>query len=337
MAAPRAAILGCLGPVLAPEERAFFRDADPWGFILFARNVADPDQVRRLVSDLREAVGRHAPVLIDQEGGRVARLRPPHWTGWAPLLEEMAAGDGEGARLAALWLRFRLIAAELHALGIDVNCMPIADLPAPGAHPVIGNRALGTHPLEVAVRGREVARGLMAGGVLPVLKHLPGHGRAGADSHEALPVVTATREELAADFLPFRHLRDLPLGMTAHVTYTALDPGACATLSPRAVATIREEIGFAGLLMTDDLGMGALSGAFGDRARAALAAGCDVLLHCNGEPAEMAAILAETPRLAGAARARAEAAEAARRPPEPFDEAAARAALAARTAGLAHA
>lgn len=330
MAEPRAIILGCAGPVLDPAEAAFLGAADPWGFILFARNVEAPAQLRRLVAALREAVGRDAPVLIDQEGGRVARLRPPHWRDWTPPMDFAAGFPDEAAVLEGIFLRYRLIAEELAALGIDVDCVPVADLPVPGAHPVIGSRAFATDPLRVALRAREAAAGLRAGGVLPVLKHLPGHGRAGADSHEALPVVEAPRALLAAtDFLPFRHLRDLPLGMTAHVTFTAIDPAAPATLSAACIRAIREEIGFGGLLMSDDLSMGALGGPLGQRAARALAAGCDLVLHCNGDRAEMEACLAETPRLAGPALERARAAEAARQPPEPFEAGAALARLAA--------
>ena len=323
---PRAAILGLSGRGLDAAERAFLRDADPWGLILFGRNVADPGQVARLVAEARDALGRAAPVLIDQEGGRVARLTPPHWRAWPSVAADAARGP------EALTLRYRLIAAELHALGIDVDCMPLLDLPAPGADPIIGDRALGAEPETVAARGRAVCAGLLAGGVLPVIKHLPGHGRAPADSHAALPVVGADRATLAAtDFAAFRALADQPLGMTAHVLYTALDPDRPATLSPACIAAIRREIGFEGLLMSDDLSMGALDGPMGPRAAAALAAGCDVVLHCNGDRGEAEAVLAETPALAGRAAERAAAAEAARRPPAPDDLAA----LATRYAALA--
>ena len=329
MPAPRAAILDCAGPVPSPDECAFFRDADPWGFIVFARHVRDPAQLSRLTGELREAVGRDAPILVDQEGGRVARLRGPHWRDWPRLPDLVAALPPEGAA-RALGLQFGLIAHELRAVGLDVNCMPIADVAGPGTHPIIADRALGTDPVQVAANARAVAEALLAGGVLPVLKHLPGHGAARADSHLTLPTVDAPLDALRArDFAAFRPLADLPLGMTAHVVYPALDPEAPATLSPACIAASRDDIGFDGLLMTDDMAMGALTGPMGARARDALAAGCDMLLLCNSDRADQAALLAETPRLSGRALTRAEAALAARRPPAPFDPAEAEAALAA--------
>ncbi len=306
--AARAVILGCSGPTLGPAERRFFADADPWGFILFGRNIETPAQVARLTADLREAVGRDAPILIDQEGGRVARLRAPTWREWVPALEECARLPGVGLRARAMHLRYRLIAAELRALGIDVNCAPVLDLARDETHGVLRNRCYGGDPAEVAAIGRAVAEGLLAGGVLPVMKHMPGQGRAALDSHQALPVVEATRAELAADFAPFRALADLPMAMTGHVVYAAFDRDAPATLSPTMVRLMREEIGFDGLLMTDDVSMRALTGDFADRVARAMGAGCDVVLHCNGEPAEMAPVVAATPRLAGRALARAEAA-----------------------------
>lgn len=321
--APRAAILGCSGPVLDPDERAFLRDADPWGFILFSRNVATPDRLRRLVADLRDAVGRAAPVLIDQEGGRVSRLRPPIAREWPDPLDEMTPLRDPVRRERAMWLRYRLIAHDLHALGIDANCAPLVDVATASTHPFLRSRCYSDSPTEVARLGRAVADALLAGGVLPVVKHIPGHGRAGADSHVLLPVVEADAGTLAAtDFLPFRALADLPLAMTAHCVYAALDRERPATLSPAVIAAIRGTIGFGGCLMTDDLSMGALSGPMGRRARDAIAAGCDLLLHCNADRDEMAAMLAETPRLEGEAAMRAEHALAARRPPEPADPAA---------------
>jgi beta-N-acetylhexosaminidase len=325
MTAPRAAILGCAGPRLAPSERAFLAEADPWGLILFARNVETPDQLRALTGDLRAALGRDAPIFTDQEGGRVARLRGPHWRDWAPL-PALARALAPAALDEALRLRFRLIAHELRAAGLDGDCMPIADVAQPDADPIIATRALGDEPGPVALRARAVADALLKGGVLPVVKHLPGHGRATADSHETLPAVDAPLDLLRrTDFAAFAALADLPLGMTAHVVYAALDPSGPATTSAPAIRAIREEIGFDGLLMTDDLSMKALSGGMAERARASLAAGCDVILHCNGDRAEMEAALSETPPLAGRARARAEAALAARRAPAPFDAAAAQA------------
>ncbi|GMG83715.1 glycoside hydrolase family 3 N-terminal domain-containing protein [Paralimibaculum aggregatum] len=319
--AASAAIYGLSGLRLTDAERAFLAAAQPWGLILFARNVAAPDQVRALLAEARAACGRHVPVFIDQEGGRVARLRPPHWRAWGPPAAE---GPGPAGR-ERLGLRMRLIAAELAALGIDGNCAPMLDLAAPGAHEIVSSRVLADSPEEIAARGLIVAEALLAGGVLPVIKHIPGHGRARADSHAELPVVAAPRAALEADFAPFRALAGLPLAMTAHVVYTAIDPALPATLSPACIRLIREEIGFAGALMSDDIGMAALSGAMGERAAAALAAGCDLVLHCSGEMDEMRAVAAAVPRLSGEALARVQAAEAARRAPEPFDIAAAEA------------
>ncbi len=323
--AARAAILGLAGTGLTPGERRFFAEAAPWGFILFARNVESPAQVRRLTASLRDAVGRDAPVLIDQEGGRVARLRPPHWRQWRPVLRLFDGAD-EGRALEAARLRYRIIAEELRAVGVDVDCMPLLDVPAPGGHEIIGDRALGADAAAVARRGKAVCEGLRAGGVLPVIKHLPGHGRAGADSHHELPRVDAPLAALeATDFAAFRPLAQEALGMTAHVVYEAIDPENCATLSPAAIRAIRESIGFGGLLMTDDLSMQALAGSMTERTTRSLAAGCDVVLHCNGDMAEMEEIAACTPLLAGEAARRAARAEAARRAPEPCDIAAAEA------------
>ena len=335
--APIAAIFGASGPELLASERAFFAEADPWGFILFGRNVREPDQLRRLIDGMRGSVGRRAPVLIDQEGGRVARLGPPHWRHWGPV-RRLFDGEDEEAALEAVRLRYRIIAAELAALGIDVDCAPLLDVAAPEGHGVIGDRALGETPDAVARRGRAVCNGLRAGGVLPVVKHLPGHGRAPTDSHLGLPLVTAPRQALeAADFAAFRPLAGEALGMTAHVVYAAIDRQSCATLSAAAIDVIRREIGFDGLLMTDDLSMGALSGPMGARAAAALAAGCDMILHCNGDMAEMRAVAAAVPRLSGAAARRAARAEAERGPAEEIDLAAAEARYAELTGESAHA
>ena len=325
-----ACILGCSGPILTPEEAAFFREARPWGFILFARNVETPDQVRRLTASLREVDGRpDAPILIDQEGGRVQRLRPPHWPSYPPgrAYGELDGGDPllrrEIARLGA-----RLIAHDLAALGINVDCAPVLDVPDPLGHEIIGDRAYGRTAQEVASLGRAVAEGLIAGGVLPVIKHIPGHGLAKTDSHLELPVVEADLEELdARDFAPFRVLSDMPMAMTAHVIYSALDPGRPATTSRTVISqAIRGAIGFQGLLMSDDLSMKALSGDFAQRARAPLAAGCDVVLHCNGDMAEMTAVLAGTKVLKGKAAQRAsQALGRLAAVPEPFDVTEARA------------
>jgi beta-N-acetylhexosaminidase len=320
----RAFIAGCSGLELTPDEAAFFREADPWGFILFRRNVDSPDQVRALCASLRETVGRSdAPVLIDQEGGRVQRMGPPHWPKYPPgsaygrMYAEDPTARREIARLGA-----RLIAHDLRAVGINVDCVPVLDVPVAGAHDVIGDRAYGKDPDIVAVLGRAAAEGLLAGGVLPVIKHIPGHGRAFADSHLALPVVDTPRAELEAhDFAPFRILADMPLAMTAHVVYTALDPERPATTSPTVMAGIvRGHIGYDGLVMSDDLSMQALTGTFRERAEASFAAGCDVALHCNGRMDEMAAVAEASPVLAGDALRRAQAALARiRHAPEPLD------------------
>lgn len=305
--AARAVIFGLSGPDLTPAEAAFFAEADPWGFILFARNVDTPERLQRLTGELRAAVGRDAPILVDQEGGRVQRLGPPHWQAWEPVRDVCEAARDETTLMATLGERYRAIAAELMAVGIDVDCVPVLDVPRPNAHPIIGDRAFGRSAAEVALRGREAAQGLLDGGVLPVIKHLPGHGRALHDSHQDLPRVTAPLEELrASDFPPFRALRDMPLGMTAHIVYDAIDPDACATLSPAAIRLIRDELGFDGALMTDDLSMKALSGPMAARAEGALAAGCDLVLHCNGDMAEMTEIAGAVPGLTGQGAARCE-------------------------------
>jgi beta-N-acetylhexosaminidase len=315
-----AAIFGCAGLTLSAEEKAFFRDADPWAFILFARNVADPAQVAALVADLRACVGRDAPLMIDQEGGRVARLKAPHWREWPWMSDLLARGLPQANIHVALRVRFRLIAAELHALGIDVNCMPMVDVIAPGADKIITTRALGEDPGLVARRGALIAEALMEGGVLPVVKHVPGHGRALVDSHAELPRVNARREQLReVDFAPFRALAHLPMMMTAHVIYAAIDADNCATHSARCIDAIRGDIGFHGLLMTDDLGMGALTGDFRHRAETSFTAGCDIGLHCSGNMREMVAVMTGTPRLTGPALSRARAAEHARCAPAPCD------------------
>ncbi len=320
--AVRAFITGVSGTKLAAKERDFLRESEPWGFILFGRNISTPAQVRRLTEECREAVGWNAPVLIDQEGGRVQRLGPPHWPLYPPGALFGRLYDRDCATgLAAAGLGARLIASDLKSLGIDVNCMPVADVPARGANPIIGDRAYGRAPDPVAARGGAVAAGLLAGGVLPVLKHLPGHGRARADSHLRLPVVKTPRDELeACDFAAFRGLSRLPLGMTAHVIFSAFDPVAPATTSATIVdEVIRGLIGFEGLLMSDDIGMAALSGTTSERTRAVYAAGCDVVLHCNGNLKEMEQVAAEACVLEGAAGKRAKAALSARLEPEEFD------------------
>lgn len=333
-----AAILGCSGQGLSREEQAFFRDVRPWGFILFARNVENPDQVRRLVEDLRASVDRpDAPVLIDQEGGRVQRLGPPHWRRYPPgrAYGELPANDlllqREIARLGA-----RLLAHDLAELGINVDCVPVLDVPVAGAHDVIGDRAYAKTPEGVARLGRAACEGLIAGGVLPVVKHIPGHGRAKADSHLDLPVVETSYDELDAwDFAPFKMLSDMPMAMTAHVVYSAVDPRRPATTSRTAMRkVVRGALGFDGLVMSDDLSMKALGGDFASRAKASLAAGCDVVLHCNGDMDEMRAVIAGTRELSGQAARRAKAALARlAKLPEPLDLEAARARFDAAFAG----
>ena len=302
---------------LTPREADFFRDADPWGFILFARNVEAPDQVRALTAALRETVGRDAPVFIDQEGGRVQRMGPPHWRDWAPPLDD-ATRAGLFAE-QAFALRYRIISEELRAVGIDGNCVPCADLARPETHPFLKNRCYGETVETVARLGIAAAGASLAAGVLPVLKHIPGHGRATVDSHGEVPRVAAPLDDLRqTDFAAFGALAFNPAGMTAHVIYDALDdrPG---TLSPVVIELIRNEIGFAGLLMTDDISMGALSGSVGERSEAAIAAGCDLVLHCNGEMGEMEEVASAAGRLSDAGETRAEAALAAKGSAVPGD------------------
>jgi len=312
--APRAVILGCTGEELNPEERRFFGAADPLGFILFRRNCRDPAQVRNLVASLRQAIGRDdAPILIDQEGGRVARLGPPHWRRYPSAGRLGSLPDPQAA--AAARLGARLIADDLRGLGITVNCLPVLDLPVTGADRVIGDRAYGNEPSRVASLGRAVCEGLLEGGVLPVIKHIPGHGRARVDSHHACPVVETGADELShTDFAPFRALATMPWAMTAHIVYMAIDPTAPATLSEHVISqAIRGEIGFNGVLVSDDLSMQALGGEVAERAARALAAGCDLVLHCNGDPREMEAIAAATGPISARAAARLAQAEGVRR------------------------
>lgn len=306
---PRAIVLGCAGTELSADERDFFRDADPLGFILFRRNCDSPSQVRSLVADLRASIGRSdAPVLIDQEGGRVARLRPPHWPAHPPagVIGALALRD-RAAGLEAARINGRLLAHMLRSLGITVDCAPVCDVPVEGAHDIIGDRAFGRDPVLVADLSRAMAEGMLAGGVLPIIKHIPGHGRAFADSHAELPVVDAPRAALeATDFAPFRALADLPLAMVAHVVLTAVDPTAPASTSATVISDVVRgpSIGFDGLLFSDDLSMGALRGTMAERTRAVLAAGCDVALHCNGEMPDMVEAVRVTPILSDEAARR---------------------------------
>jgi beta-N-acetylhexosaminidase len=329
MSESKAMILGASGVRLTPDETAFYRDQRPWGFILFARNVSETEQVRDLIASMRDCVGRpDAPVFVDQEGGRVQRLRPPLAPNYphASALGELYGRD-RAAGLRAAWLMSRLHAFDLACHGFSADCLPVLDVPAPGAHDVIGNRAYSNDPQAVIALGRAAAEGLMAGGILPVMKHIPGHGRAGADSHLALPRVDASLDELRAhDFVPFKALAGLPMAMTAHVVYAAIDTENPSTTSARVIREIiRGEIGFDGLLMSDDVSMKALSGDFSSRAAAILAAGCDIVLHCNGVMDEMRAVAQRVPDLTGIAAMRAERALAARGTADETDELAARA------------
>jgi beta-N-acetylhexosaminidase len=327
----RAFITGVSGPELSAAERDFIRAECPWGFILFKRNIETPAQVTRLINEFREEIGRpDAPVLIDQEGGRVQRLGPPNWPIYpAGAVFGRLYDIDPAAGLAAARLSARLIAADLDEVGVSVDCLPLADVPVSGANAVIGERAYGTEPAKVAAIARAVTEGLEEGGVLPVLKHIPGHGRATADTHFSLPVVDTSREELEqSDFAPFRALADLSMAMTAHVVFSALDPAQPATTSATIIdEVIRGLIGFQGLLMSDDVSMNALAGSISDRTRALLAAGCDMVLHCNGKLEEMHEVARVTPELSGKALARAGRALLSRKAPQPFDRVKARAEL----------
>jgi beta-N-acetylhexosaminidase len=336
--AAQAFITGLSGTVIASEERAFLREASPFGLILFKRNIIDSPQLKELIEEFRAICVSDTSFLFYQEGGRVQRMWPPHWPVYPPgadygeLYRRDPACGVRAARLGA-----RLMAADLAAVGITVDCLPVADVPVAGADQVIGDRAYGDTAHQVAVIAAAVAAGLQAGGVLPVVKHLPGHGRAAADSHSDLPVVTADRRTLeTTDFAAFMPLAALPFGMTAHVVFTALDPGLPATTSAIMIAqVIRGFIGFSGALMSDDVSMGALSGPIAERVRQSLAAGCDLVLHCNGKLAEMQEVAANCPELDGAALQRTARALASRRAPEAIDLDAARAEFAQLVSGRA--
>jgi beta-N-acetylhexosaminidase len=328
----KAFITGLSGTTLTAAERDFIRAERPWGFILFRRNIETPAQVAALTAEARQVLGEaDAPVLVDQEGGRVQRFRPPNW----PLYPAGAAFGqlydiDPALGLAAARLSARLIAADLTEVGVTVDCLPLADVPIPGADDVIGDRAYGEEPRKVAAVARAVTAGLEQGGILPILKHIPGHGRATADSHLSLPVVDTPKAELERiDFAAFKPLADLPMAMTAHVVFSAIDPAHPATTSATMIErVIRGLIGFQGLLMSDDVGMHALAGSFAERTKASLAAGCDMVLHCSGVLEEMHQVARETPELSGKALARAKAAQASRKAPaKPFDRVAARAEL----------
>lgn len=312
-----AAIFGPEGPEVTDWEIGFFREMQPLGFIVFARNIENPDQLRRLTHDLRDTVGRDTPILIDQEGGRVQRMRAPHWREYLPALDQM---DRASDPLRAHWIRNRLIAAELHDVGIDANCAPLADIAEDATHPFLQNRLYGRDVASVVAAARVCAEAHLAGGVLPVLKHIPGHGRAAIDSHLRLPQVDAPRAELdTQDFAPFKALNDIAMGMSAHIVFSDIDPSAPATTSPKMMEVIRKDIGFDGLLMTDDLSMEALSGTVAERSTAAIKAGCDLILHCNGEADEMQAVAKAAGQMTDQAMARANRALDQRKPPENID------------------
>lgn len=330
-----AAIYACAGHRLSADEKAFFADADPWGFIVFRRNVDTPDQMRALTAEMRDTVGWHCPILIDQEGGRVQRMGPPHWPKYPPGDAYLKATNDPLAARELARLGGRLMANDLHAVGINVDCAPVLDVPVPGAHDIIGDRAYARDPETVAQLGRATAEGLLAGGVLPVIKHMPGHGRAFADSHKELPTVHADLDTLDAwDFAPFKALSDMPIAMSAHIVFTAIDRKRPATTSKKAIRFMRERLGFEGLLLSDDLMMNALSGTLTERAGAALKAGCDLVIHWTGDLGEMRQVAEGVGKLKGKAARRAEAALGRIvHTPEPLDETEARARFAALLTG----
>ena len=335
----RAFVCGCAGPRLSPIEAEFIAKAQPWGLILFKRNVETPDELRALAQEFRAAVGRaDAPVLIDQEGGRVQRMKPPHWPAYPAATDFDAKISDPSRALRAAGLTARLIAHDLRKVGVTINCAPVLDVAEPGTHEVIGSRAYSSDPARVAEFGRVVCEAFKAGGVAPVVKHIPGHGRARVDSHLELPIVSASLAELEArDFAPFKQLRDMPMAMSAHVVYRAIDPDRPATTSAAVVASImRGAIGFDGLILSDDLSMKALQGGFADRTRRVFAAGLDIALHCNGDLAEAGEVAGAAPLLSGIAMRRAEAAlECVRAGPQPFNVEEARAQLQALMAAAA--
>ena len=296
----QAAIYGLEGLELNDAERSFFRDANPSGYVLFKRNCEDPDQVLRLTNSLRDLSGRpDVPILIDQEGGRVARMRPPNWPAFPPAerFDELYA-LAPSAAIEAVRSNCRAIALVLRAAGVNVNALPLLDVRQQGASDIIGDRSFGANPMQVAALGRAALDVMASAGVVGIIKHIPGHGRALVDSHKELPVVPASADELETDLEPFERLSTAPMGMTAHVVYTAWDPDHPATLSPTVIGDIiRGRIGFDGFLMSDDLGMEALQGDFGTRAAGVVAAGCDVALHCSGKMEEMEAVASSVPAL----------------------------------------
>ena len=330
MSEPRACILSVSGSALTPDEAQLLANANPWGVILMGRSCVSPGQVRQLVDDIWAAIGRPALIFIDQEGGRVRRLKPPNWPEFpAPARYGRIFERDQDLGLEAVWLGHRLIAAELEPMGIHADCAPVVDLLHTGAHHIVGDRSLGATPEQVGALARAALAGLAAGGVAGVIKHIPGHGRAEVDSHDSLPIVRAGGNELASDFAAFAAVADAPMAMTAHIAYPAFDDKACATLSATIIgAVIRTAIGFKGLLMSDDLGMHALGGSLGNRTQRALTAGCDVVLHCSGFARDAATVFAEMTEVAEAAHElageplrRAQAAERATLGLKPFDRA----------------
>ena len=310
---PAAVIFGCIDTALTAAEVDLFADCSPFGLILFEHNCIDPAQLKDLVTQFQETVGRvDAPILIDQEGGRVTRMKPPHWRHPPParVFPEIASKDRESGRRAA-YLNARLIGRELTSVGINVDCLPVLDIPVVGAHEIIGDRALGRDAEMIAELGRALSEGIMAEGVLPIIKHIPGHGRAKSDSHKELPIVNIPRDELErTDFVPFELMADMPWAMTAHVLYTAIDAERMATISPVIIEeVIREKVGFEGLLLSDDIGMEALSGTKGERARTILTAGCDLVLECSGKIEDMTEVASTVPKMTEKAMKRATVAE----------------------------
>jgi len=310
---PAAVIFGCIDTVLTAAEIELFSECNPFGLILFEHNCIDPGQLRDLVTQFQEVVGRKdAPILIDQEGGRVTRMKPPHWRHPPParVFPEIASKDREAGKRAA-YLNARLIGRELASVGINVDCLPVLDIPVVGAHEIIGDRALGRDAEMIAELGRALSEGIMAEGVLPIIKHIPGHGRAKSDSHKELPIVDTPRDELEqTDFVPFDLMADMPWAMTAHVVYTAIDAERAATISPVIIdEIIRQKIGFDGLLLSDDIGMEALSGTKGERARTILTAGCDLALECSGKIEDMTEVASIIPQMTEEAMKRAAIAE----------------------------
>ncbi len=329
-----ATILDATGHRLSVDEKAFFRDANPFGFILFARNIDTPDQVRALCDEMREAVGHEAVITIDQEGGRVQRLRAPHWREWLPPLDFVAIAGMQAEE--AMYLKYRIIAHELRSVGIDSNCAPMVDVAGPATHEFLRNRCYGSDPVRVAAMGRAAANGMLAGGVLPVVKHMPGHGRATMDSHFDLPRVDAERDDLdCVDFAPFKALHDLPMGMTAHLVYDAIDP-IPATLSAKMMQLIRDDIGFDNLIMTDDISMKALCGTPAENAAGAIAAGCDVVLYCNAPLADRRCVADAAGEMTTAAQTRALRALDMRKTPDDVDISALDAQLEALLGGAGH-